>query len=137
MKISSNKKANRTAKILALALGLLSATVVIFGQTRTFNPGDGTRGQNKAADLPGANLTFSKADGPAVSTKGRALDHIGFDVNNLEAFSKKLEAAGIKLERPITKNANGVGIAFISDPWGTYIELNERPNAVYIQTTSR
>ena len=104
---------------------------------KTFGAKPGTRGQNKAADLPGANLTFSKADGPVVSTKGRALDHIGFDVNNLEAFSKKLEAAGIKLERPITKNANGVGIAFISDPWGTYIELNERPNAVYIQTTSR
>jgi len=102
---------------------------------KTFGAKPGTRGQNQAADLPGANLTFSKAEGPAVSTKGRALDHIGFDVNNLEAFCKKLEAAGIKLDRPITKNANGVGIAFINDPWGTYIELNERPNAVYIQTT--
>src|SRR2546425_8552983 len=104
---------------------------------KTFGAKPGTRGQNQADDLPGANLTFSKADGPTVSTKGRALDHIGFDVNNLEAFCKKLEASGIKLERPITKNANGVGIAFISDPWGTYIELNERPGAVYIQTTSR
>ena len=104
---------------------------------KTFGAKPGTRGQNQAADLPGANLTFSKAEGVAVSTKGRALDHIGFDVNNLEAFCKKLEAAGIKLDRPITKNANGVGIAFINDPWGTYIELNERPNAVYIQTTSR
>ena len=102
---------------------------------KTFGAIPGTRGQNQAADIPGANLTFSKADGPAVTTKGRALDHIGFDVNNLEAFGKKLEAAGIKLERPITKNPNGVGIAFISDPWGTYIELNERPGAVYIQAS--
>ena len=29
-----------------------------------------------------------------VTTKGRVLDHIGFDVKNLEAFTKKLEAAG-------------------------------------------
>jgi len=104
---------------------------------KTFGAIPGKRLQNQAADVPGANLTFSKADGPAVTTKGRALDHIGFDVNNIEEFCKKLEAAGIKLERPITKNPNGVGIAFISDPWGTYIEINERPGARYIQTTSR
>jgi hypothetical protein len=35
-----------------------------------------------------------------VTTKGRALDHIGFDVNNLQAFCKKPEASGIKLDRP-------------------------------------
>src|SRR5438552_14977687 len=103
---------------------------------KTFGAKAGTRGQNQADDLPGANLTFSKADGPTVTTKGRVLDHIGFAVKNLEAFCKKLEAAGIKLDRPYTKNAQGVGLAFIHDPWGTYIEINERPNAVYIQTTS-
>ena len=36
-------------------------------------------------------------------TKGRSLDHIGFEVKGLEAFCKKLEAAGIKLDRPYTK----------------------------------
>jgi hypothetical protein len=72
-----------------------------------------------------------------VTTKGRALDHIGFDVNNLQAFCKKPEASGIKLDRPYSKNANGIGMAFIYDPWGTYIELNERPNAVYIQHQTR
>jgi catechol 2,3-dioxygenase-like lactoylglutathione lyase family enzyme len=105
---------------------------------KTFGAKPGTRGQNQAADLPGANLTFSKADGPTVTTKGRVLDHIGFDVTNLEAFCKKLEAAGIKLDRPYTKNPQtGGALAFIYDPWGTYIELNERPNAVYIQTAGR
>ena len=29
-------------------------------------------------------------------------------------------------------NDTGVGIAFITDPWGTRIELNERPKAVYL-----
>jgi extradiol dioxygenase family protein len=87
------------------------------------------RAQNKAADLPGVNLTFSAAAGPTVTTKGRALDHIGFDVKDLAAFCKKLEAAGIKLDRPYTKNEQtGTALAFIYDPWGTYIELNERPN---------
>ena len=67
---------------------------------------------------------------PTVTTKGRVLDHIGFDVKNLEAFMKKLEAAGVKIDRPYTKNPQtGGALAFISDPWGTYIELNERPDA--------
>ena len=96
---------------------------------KTFGAKPGMRGANKAADIPGVNLTFSKADTPAVTTKGRVLDHIGFDVKNLEAFCKKLEAAGIKLDRPYTKNPQtGGALAFIYDPWGTYIELNERPN---------
>jgi hypothetical protein len=40
--------------------------------------------------------------------------------------AKRLEAMGIKLERPYTKvPALNIGIAFIRDPWGTYIELTE------------
>ena len=76
--------------------------------------------------LPGVNLTFTKADGPQVSTKGRAVDHVGFEVTNLAAFAKKLEADGIKLDRAPGKASNGTtNIAFIYDPWGTYIELTE------------
>jgi catechol 2,3-dioxygenase-like lactoylglutathione lyase family enzyme len=88
----------------------------------------GMRGQNVAADLPGVNLTFSKTDKPTVATKGHVLDHIGFDVKNLEAFCKNLEAQGIKLDRPYTKNPKtGAALAFIHDPWGTSIEMNDRP----------
>ena len=83
-------------------------------------------------DVPGAQLRFNKADAAQAPTKGRVLDHIGFDVVDLQAFTKKLEAEGIKLDRPYTKLPNGIALAFITDPWGTYIELNERPNAAYI-----
>lgn len=38
-------------------------------------------------------------------TAGHTLDHIGFDVKNLDAFMKRLEADGVKIERPINKNA--------------------------------
>ena len=96
---------------------------------RMFGAKPGMRGQNVAADIPGANLTFSATTVETVTTRGRALDHIGFDVKGLEAFLKKLEAAGVKIDRPYTKNAQtGAALAFIYDPWGTYIELNERPN---------
>jgi catechol 2,3-dioxygenase-like lactoylglutathione lyase family enzyme len=94
-----------------------------------FGATPGMRGRNKGGDLPGANLTYSAATMPAVTTRGRVLDHIGFDVTDLEAFCKKLEASGIKLDRPFTRNPQtGAALAFITDPWGTYIELNERPN---------
>ena len=100
----------------------------------------GKRGANIAADLPGINLSFSKAmdDKPQVTTKGRTLDHIGFDVKNLEAFLKRYEAAGGKIDRPYTKNAqSNTALAFIYDPWGTYIELNERPDTPAATTAAR
>ena len=92
---------------------------------KMFGAKPGMRLRNQAADLPGVNLTFSKSDTPVVGTKGRLLDHIGFEIKNLEAFCKRLEANGMKLDRPYTKTATGLGLAFITDPWGTYIELNE------------
>jgi hypothetical protein len=49
-----------------------------------------------------------------------------------EGFIAKLEVAGIELDRPYTKNNTGGALAFITDPWGTYIELNERPNSIYL-----
>ncbi len=93
---------------------------------KTFGAVAGKRGTFDAADLPGVNLTFAKAERPTVGTKGRSLDHIGFEVKNLEAFCKKLEAGGIKLDRPYTRLPNSMtAIAFLTDPWGTYIELTE------------
>ena len=85
-----------------------------------------TGGTFVTADLPGVALNFSPSADPVVGTTGRALDHIGFEVKNLEAFTKKLEADGIKLTVPYRKvEALGIAIAFINDPWGTNIELTE------------
>ena len=79
----------------------------------------------EAADLPGVNMNFSGERGVQQPTKGRALDHIGFEIKNLEAFTKKLEASGLKIDAPYRMLPNGLAIAFITDPWGTYIELTE------------
>jgi catechol 2,3-dioxygenase-like lactoylglutathione lyase family enzyme len=77
-------------------------------------------------DLPGVALNFSASPTPVVGTTGRAVDHIGFEVKNLEAFTKRLEEMGIKLNVPYRSvPAVGLSIAFITDPWGTYIELTE------------
>jgi catechol 2,3-dioxygenase-like lactoylglutathione lyase family enzyme len=76
--------------------------------------------------LPGVFLNFTPSPTPTVGTTGRAIDHIGFEIKGLEAFVKKLEADGIKIDRPYTKvPALGIAIAFIKDPWGTNIEMTE------------
>jgi len=96
---------------------------------KMFGAKPGKRAQFDAADLPGVNLTFSKSDTATTPTKGRSLDHIGFEIKDLEAFCKKAEANGVKFDMPFTKRPDlGISLAFITDPWGTYIELNEGLN---------
>ena len=79
-----------------------------------------------AADLPGVALNFSPSPDPVIGTSGRSLDHLGFEIKDLEAFCKKLEAMGVTLNVTYRKaEALGLGVAFVTDPWGTSIELNE------------
>jgi catechol 2,3-dioxygenase-like lactoylglutathione lyase family enzyme len=80
------------------------------------------------ADLPGVGymLNFFSwlPDETLVGTKGRAVDHVGFEVRNLAAFSAELEAKGITLTEPY-RVEGGIGMAAITDPWGTVVELTE------------
>jgi len=91
-----------------------------------FGATPGMRGSFQDADLPGVSLTFSPSDDPVDATQGRSLDHIGFEVDNLEELCKRLEAAGVTFNVPYTEvEALGLSIAFVTDPFGTYIELTE------------
>jgi catechol 2,3-dioxygenase-like lactoylglutathione lyase family enzyme len=92
---------------------------------KTFGASAAVVGPNDAAVLPGVNILFAPSEN-AAPNHGRVLDHVGLEVKNLEAFCKKLEAAGVKLDRPYTKRPNStLGTAFFTDPWGTYLELTE------------
>jgi len=78
-----------------------------------------------SATLPGLIMNFTPA-ATVVPTEGRVIDHIGFEVKNLETFTKQLEAKGIKLALSYRQvPALGIAIAFVVDPWGTRIELTE------------
>jgi catechol 2,3-dioxygenase-like lactoylglutathione lyase family enzyme len=92
---------------------------------QNFGAVPGTRGNWDAGDIPGANLTFGKAASTA-PTVGRAIDHIGFEIEGLEAFCKKLTDSGVKLDSPYRQLPQaGIALAFLTDPWGTRIELTE------------
>jgi len=93
---------------------------------KTFGGKPGTRANAPVVDAPGVQLRFAKADTKQAPTRGRVLDHIGFDVKDHPAFIRKIEAEGIKLDEPVRKAASGSTITYITDPWGTRIEIIER-----------
>jgi len=77
------------------------------------------------AALPGVSLNFSESRAPVVGTKGRVVDHVGFEVDNLPQVLKRLEAMGIMTENVRQVPDLGLSIAFLTDPWGTLIELTQ------------
>jgi extradiol dioxygenase family protein len=85
----------------------------------------GKRWHYDAVDLPGININISGVPAAKAPTRGRMLDHIGFEVENLAAFCKRLEKAGLKFDQPYSTLPSGFGLAFLTDPWGTTIELTE------------
>ena len=93
---------------------------------KTFGGKAGTRNGAPVVDIPGVQLRFAKADTKQAPTRGRVLDHIGFDVKDHAAFVKKIETEGIKLDEPVRKAPNGSTLTYITDPWGTRIEIIER-----------
>ena len=65
----------------------------------TFGGTPGIRWQYDAVDLPGINFNFSyNPDAGGAPTKGRMLDHIGLEVENLERFCRELEGRGVTFD---------------------------------------
>ncbi len=77
-------------------------------------------------NAPGMNMSFGNARGEAAPTRGRAIDHIGFELDDLKAFCEQLKAKGIEFDREYTEiDRIQLKIAYITDPAGTRIELTE------------
>jgi catechol 2,3-dioxygenase-like lactoylglutathione lyase family enzyme len=78
------------------------------------------------ANAPGMNLSFGNARTETLPSRGRAIDHIGFEFADLDAAVRQLEAKGVKLDSPVREVASiGLKIAFLTDPSGVYVELTE------------
>ena len=83
------------------------------------------------ADLPGIGYMLNffrlEREGTLTGTAGRVIDHVGFEVRNLEEFCRALEAKGVKFTQPYRRlpALNNIGSATLVDPWGTVIELTE------------
>jgi predicted enzyme related to lactoylglutathione lyase len=87
----------------------------------------GSHDQMDCVDIPGVILAMSKSDTKLEPTAGRSLDHIGFEVKDLPEFLKRAEAQGATVTQGLTPSnfSSKMRVAFITDPWGTKMELTE------------
>jgi catechol 2,3-dioxygenase-like lactoylglutathione lyase family enzyme len=93
---------------------------------KTFGGQTATRNNAPVVNLPGVQIRFNAAETKQAPTRGRVFDHFGFDVNDHAAVVKRLEAEGIRLDQPVGKGGTGNTITYITDPWGTRIEIVQR-----------
>jgi len=78
------------------------------------------------ANVPGMNMSFATCRTECVPTQGRAIDHVGFEVDNIEEFVDRMQERGVEFSLD-TRYIESIGltIAFFTDPSGTYVELTE------------
>lgn len=92
-----------------------------------------TVGWRPAFPFPGAWLYAGEqavvhlvsVDAPFPGSKGVALDHAAFTVDDFEAAKAKLDAAGVSYRETATPEGNTRQL-FFSDPNGVVIELDHR-----------
>ncbi len=94
---------------------------------RVFGAEVGERNGMPSALVPGGRIDMISARGATPKpTQGTAIDHIGFEVKDMNAFAAKMESMGIPFNRgPERIDEIGLTIAFITDPVGTYIEITQ------------
>jgi catechol 2,3-dioxygenase-like lactoylglutathione lyase family enzyme len=79
-----------------------------------------------ASNVPGMNLSFQACRTECVATRGRAIDHIGFEIDGLQAFVESMQARGVDFQMGYREIPSiELAISFFTDPAGVYVELTE------------
>lgn len=100
-------------EILAWYLNILGGTARARGTIET------------TMDVPGANLSFGRAEAVA-PTAGTAVDHIGFEVEDIQAFARMLESKGVEFQiEPFHVESLDTWVGFFIDPAGARIEVSQ------------
>jgi catechol 2,3-dioxygenase-like lactoylglutathione lyase family enzyme len=82
-------------------------------------------------NVPGMNMSFALPSGEwansdTAATRGRSLDHIGFEIDNLEAFYQNLVEKGVEFDVEFREiEGIAVKVAAFTDPSGVRVELTE------------
>ena len=111
--------------------GMQSWYSKVFGGIPGQRPRVSTPGWVDCDFMPGnITLSFMEKDMKMAPTKGRSLDHIGFEVKDLDAFAKKLQALGINFDvapRPDSRFEDAG--RFPNRPVGHLYRGNRKPRA--------
>ena len=76
-------------------------------------------------DVPGSNLSFAQADEVA-PTQGAAVDHVGFEVQDIHAFAEMLKGKGVEFQvEPFHVESLDIWVGFFVDPAGARIEISQ------------
>jgi Glyoxalase/Bleomycin resistance protein/Dioxygenase superfamily len=105
----------------------LDAMRVSYRFYKTYFGGETHPDANINIHIPGTKINYATANGkPRPANRGGALDFIGFEVKDLPAFVKKLEAAGVKFDEPYSKTRHkSYASAMFTGPGGEAVELTE------------
>ncbi|HYB77351.1 MAG TPA: VOC family protein [Thermoplasmata archaeon] len=80
--------------------------------------------------LSGARIELTHWDGKEQFEEGEQLDHLAFEVEDLDRFLMKLRTKNVRVAKEPYKLSGGSSrIAFILDPNDVWIELIERASA--------
>lgn len=76
------------------------------------------------ASIPGSELRFEDTEKDRLPTEGTAIDHIGFEIQEWDAFVETLQEAGIQFEfGPVYIESLDLWVAFFNDPGGILVEI--------------
>lgn len=76
------------------------------------------------ASIPGSELHFEDTEKVRLPTDGTAIDHIGFEIREWDAFVQTLQEAGIQFEfGPVYIESLDLWVAFFNDPGGVLVEI--------------
>ncbi|MBT8478341.1 MAG: VOC family protein [Gemmatimonadetes bacterium] len=79
-----------------------------------------------STDVPGSSLNFELARGAVRTTRGAAIDHVGFEVEDIHAFSEMMESKGVEFEGPpFYVESLDLWVVFFLDPTGARLEITQ------------
>ncbi len=114
-----------------LVMNVANAAEVAAWYSKWFGAKISQSGSDTVADIPGARIVLHVTKDPIAPTRGHSLGLLGFEVQDLQAFAKKYQEAGGKLDGQIaTASAANLSVVQLTDPWGTSIEVSQGLKAV-------
>lgn len=83
------------------------------------------RGNNQhIIEVPGSQLRFESSVQERLPTDGTAIDHVGYEVRDWDAFIEMLKEANIQFEfGPVHIESLNLWVAFFNDPSGGLVEI--------------